>query len=193
MNPICSICLLDLLDGNESNATQCGHIFHRGCIGYSLHKLVYMKLLYILSLEFLLQTLWVIFVCLGYYFRKSVCPVCRVDVDRRKLLTLFFSTNDATNTTTSTGTTAKATPSNVTPARPAHTAAPAVAAVATTSATSVNPIQPQRIMRRRPTQHFNYTQLNCLLCHSKFITASDYVICDSCLHKKWIDFSHHEN
>lgn len=208
LNPICSICRDDLHDGNESNATECGHIFHRACIRLHLHKFVHLSCK--LSLEGTpLANTEIIFVCMKYHFSKPICPVCNKNVNRRNLLKLFFSTTDLTNTTTSNVTMANATSANVTSAQ---TGAAAVASTSsnhptqpqritrhrataanvtstqTTSpiaatASSDRPSQPQRIARRRPTQHFNYKKINCLFCHSIFTTVSDYVVCDSCLHK----------
>lgn len=41
MNPsdaICSICRCEIFDGQELNTTLCGHVFHRACIRFSIHK-----------------------------------------------------------------------------------------------------------------------------------------------------------
>lgn len=82
-NFICSVCQLKLFNGEESNATPCGHIYHRQCIRYSIH-------------------------------RMPSCPICRQAVNRRDLVTLFFSeaftNNQQQNATITTATPALAGP-----------------------------------------------------------------------------------
>lgn len=141
--------------------------------------------------------------------RHSNCPVCRSDVDRRNLVTIFFSRRNqaiqqqpqqqrqhVASTTTAVSSIPinfQASPSSVSsavapiaPARISTRRTTRSTNTASSVSSAVGPITAARIISRRPTRstkitdHFNLCKKYCALCGNAFTSTTDIVVCDYC-------------
>lgn len=198
-NLSCSICQQKLFDGQPICTTLCGHVYHRPCIQYALHR-------YVILLTILYCILWNNKLNIFFSLSKPSCPLCCRVANRRDLVELIFSydigvsavantninhnnqdqqqqQNHLHNCTTSVQTTGVAPTAN-------NALAPTGSSSSLQSQSFV-PIVPGRITNRRLTRaagrpyqavQMNFSSKQCAICE-KFFLTSNFDVCDSCRRK----------